>query len=336
MNHIALFAGLGGFIFATRELKIETLLANELDAHCCKFLRDNFPKTHILEKGIESVEKSDLEQISEEVDLLTAGFPCQSFSSAGGKSIKAFDDTRGQLFFEIPKFIKNLKYPPKVVLLENVPNLKIYDNGSLLKIVLTKMRLAGYWVSDKNTAVLSSAEYGGSPQDRKRLFVVCTHRDYFKSNSFDFSTVKQQIRKDLFSIVGKETDVDKSHYLSAENKYHKMIDKLAEKHGKKRLFQIRRIEARACPTNTCPTLTANMGSGGHNVPFTYDKRGLRKLTINECLRLQGFEPKKMDLNGNIPLHEIKKMIGNAVNVDTVQNIISQIQKQLLTNTLSTI
>jgi DNA (cytosine-5)-methyltransferase 1 len=115
-----------------------------------------------------------------------------------------------------------------------------------------------------------------------------------------------------------------------------MIDKLADKHGKKRLFQIRRVEARACQPNTCPTLTANMGSGGHNIPFTYDKCGLRKLTINECLRLQGFEPSKIKLNSQIPSSEIRKMIGNAVNVDTVQNIISEIQKQLKPNTLSTI
>jgi DNA (cytosine-5)-methyltransferase 1 len=328
MNHIALFAGIGGFMFATRELKIKTLLANDLDASCCKFLRDNFPKAHILEKGIECVEKSDLEQISEEVDLLTAGFPCQSFSSAGGRSIKAFDDPRGKLFFEIPKFIKNLKFPPKVVLLENVPNLKIYDNGALLKTVITKMRLAGYWVSDKNVAILSAAEYGGSPQNRKRLFVVCKHKSYFKSNSFDFTAIKKKSPEDLFSIVGAEKDVDKSHYLSRESKYRKMIDKLADKHGKKRLFQIRRVEARACPPNTCPTLTANMGSGGHNIPFTYDRSGLRKLSINECLRLQGFDPNEIDMTSQIPINDIRKMIGNAVHVNVVKNIILEIQNQL--------
>ena len=110
-----------------------------------------------------------------------------------------------------------------------------------------------------------------------------------------------------------------------------MIDKLADKHGKKRLFQIRRVEARACPPNTCPTLTANMGSGGHNIPFTYDRSGLRKLSINECLRLQGFDPNKIDMTSQIPTNHIRKMIGNAVHVNVVKNIILEIQNQLNLN-----
>jgi DNA (cytosine-5)-methyltransferase 1 len=326
MKHVALFAGLGGFMQATNNLGIDTVWANEIDSNCCEVLRENFNESVIVEKSVTDINEVDLSALDANIDLLTAGFPCQSFSQASGGEIKGFKDERGQLFFEIPRIIALMKKPPKVVLLENVPTLKIFDKGSILKTVMNKMRFAGYWVSEKNTKILSAAEYGGSPQRRERLFVVCAHKDVFTNNPFDFSSLKKTPKTDVFQIVNREKRVSDRHYLDKDNKYYKMIENLSKKQGKERLFQIRRVEARACPPGTCPTLTANMGGGGHNVPFVFDDFGLRKLTVEECLKLQGFDTSKFIIPDNMIAKDILTMIGNAVHVELIRNIIQAIQE----------
>jgi len=328
LKHMALFAGVGGFMYATQQRGIRTVWANEVDSKCCDMLSLNFPETEILCKSISDLNSDDVNKIPTGIDLLTAGFPCQSFSQAGGE-FKAFDDPRGKLFFDIPRIINLMKAPPKVVLLEDVHNLKIFDKGSLLRTVLSEMKFAGYWVKDQHAQIMNSANYGNTPQRRERLFVVCAHKRYFKNNPFDFSKIKETPTPKLFDIIKRDKRMGEEHYLSKESKYFDMIDQLAKKSDYDRLFQIRRVEGRACPPGVCPTLTANMGGGGHNVPFVFDKFGLRRLTEDECLKLQGFEPKNVKVPVHVLSKDLYKMVGNAVSVNTVSAIIEQIENQLL-------
>lgn len=327
IKHVALFAGMGGFMYATQKCGIETVWANELDSKCCDSLKLNFPETPISSKSIAELDKVDVAEIPPGIDILTAGFPCQSFSQAG--DFKAFDDPRGKLFFDIPRVIALMASPPKVVLLENVANLKVFDKGSLLRTVITEMKFAGYWVKDQHAQILNSADYGGTPQRRERLFVVCAHKNYFKHNPFDFSKLNTVPRPSLFDFIDRTHMPGDHYYLSPENKYYKKINELSQTHGRDRIFQIRRVETRACPIDTCPTLTANMGDGGHNVPFVFDDFGLRRLTEEECLRLQGFDPKVVKFPNHIFAKDILRMVGNAVSVGTVTSIINQIQTQML-------
>lgn len=325
MKHMALFAGIGGFMKAAEELGYENAWANEIVPRCCQTLRNNFKNTEIIEKSISTISDVDLKSVTEGVDLLTAGFPCQSFSQAG--SFKAFEDDRGKLFFDIPRIILLMKEPPKIVLLENVAHLKLFDNGSLLKVVLNEMRFAGYWVSEKNAQILNSAEFGGTPQRRERLFIVCAHKKYFDNNNFDFKSLKKMISPRLFDIIDRSVYAGDSYYLSNESKYFKMIDELAAAEGKERLYQIRRVVARACPPGYCPTLTANMGDGGHNVPFVFDNFGLRRLTEDECMEMQGFKSEEWQFPDGVLAKDILRMTGNAVNVTVVKNIMKQIAFQ---------
>lgn len=328
IKHIALFAGMGGFIYATQKLGIQTVWANEVDSKCCDTLSFNFPEIEISRKSISHLDQADIDKIPENIDLLTAGFPCQSFSQAGG-DFKGFNDPRGKLFFDIPRIIGLMKAPPKVVLLENVPNLKIYDKGSLLRTVLSEMKFAGYWVKDQHAQIINSADYGNTPQRRERLFVVCAHKRYFKTNPFDFAQMRKTPTPNLFDVIDRDQRVGEEHYLSKESKYFHMIDQLAQKHDRNRLFQIRRVEARACPPGVCPTLTANMGGGGHNVPFVFDKFGLRRLTESECLRMQGFDDTRVKVPDHVLPKDLYQMVGNAVSVNTVAAIIKQIETQLI-------
>ena len=329
MNHIALFAGMGGFIYATERNSINTVWANEIDPKCNIFLRQHFPETEVSSTSITDLNGADLAHLPETIDLLTAGFPCQSFSSAKNNQIAAFNDDRGQLFFQIPRFIQLLENPPKVVLLENVPTLREVDKGAMLKTILNEMRFAGYWVGEKTAEILSSRDYGGSAQDRNRIFIVCVHNSYLPLNPFLFSKLSKRVYADIFEVVDRSVRHSDEYYLGKESKYYKMIDQERRVHGGERLFQIRRTFARACRPGICPTLTANMGGGGHNVPFVFDDFGLRRLTESECLELQGFDRNLGDTTRGLFKKDLLKMVGNAVNVDVVDAIIREIRFQLL-------
>ncbi|MDB2602829.1 DNA cytosine methyltransferase, partial [Gammaproteobacteria bacterium] len=158
---------------------------------------------------------------------------------------------------------------------------------------------------------------------------VCANKKFFKSNPFDFGKIRKSERKKLFEVIDRTKKQPDDYYLSMESKYYKMIEDVAKKNCKERLFQIRRVEARACRKEFCPTLTASMGEGGHNVPFLYDEFGLRRLTEDECFRLQGFDTGSLIFTDEIKRTDKLKMAGNAISVETVRNIISNIVDQLL-------
>jgi DNA (cytosine-5)-methyltransferase 1 len=324
---MALFAGLGGFMAAAEQLGLRNVFANEFDTSACKILRLNYPKIKVCEKDIVDVQVADYAELNSSIDMLTAGFPCQSFSNAGEN--KGFDDPRGKLFFEIPRICKELKKPPKILVLENVGFLKEFDKGSRLATVINELRRAGYWVSDSNAQILDSYDVGGGPQTRRRLFIIAVHIKYFKKNNFDFRTVGKEKSKGLFEVIDRSSKGAENLYLDANDKYFRMIDDLAVEKGKDRLFQIRRSETRACPKGKCPTLTANMGGGGHNVPFVFDEFGLRKLSLGECLRFQGFASEDIQIPDGVSNGAIYQMIGNAVHVPTVKNLLKAVIKTFL-------
>jgi DNA (cytosine-5)-methyltransferase 1 len=139
--------------------------------------------------------------------------------------------------------------------------------------------------------------------------MVATSRDYFDYNPFRAPIPKMEVAPliDLLDI-GKVQHED--YFLSEDNKYGAWIAGEAKKQDGVRLFQLRKVVLRPQPHGMCPTLTANMGAGGHNVPFLLDNGRLRKLTERECLRLQGFpEDFKWPELARGPKY---KLIGNAV------------------------
>ena len=287
-THVSLFAGLGGFIIAGNRQGFRTVFANEIESACGFVLRQNFPDVALSLKDVKSLDPKDYSELEEGIDVLSAGFPCQSFSQAGENL--GFDDERGQLFFKIPEICKNLRQFPKVLLLENVPFLKVFDNGARLKVVLNELRRIGYWVSEENAEILDSYDFGDTPQRRERLYIVALHSSHFKKNRFKFPTKETVEHKSVWSYVDRTVKADERLYLDPENKYARMIERASESHGLDRLYQIRRSDIRACPPDICPTLTANMGGGGHNVPFLVDQWGIRRLSVDYLFNpdLMGF------------------------------------------------
>lgn len=167
MKAIELFAGIGGFRLACDELGIDTIWANDIDNNASKVYRQNFPKTIHVQDDINA-------HISEvpDHDLLTGGFPCQPFSSAGKKL--GINDVRGTLFASIVEII-NLKQPQFFVL-ENVKRLLSMDSGSHFSTILNALSSIGYFVEWR---LLNATDFG-LPQNRERVIITGYRTDNIK------------------------------------------------------------------------------------------------------------------------------------------------------------
>jgi len=326
-THVSLFAGLGGFIIAGNRQGFRTIFANEIEDACGFVLRQNFPDVALSQKDVTHLDPSDHAELEEPVDVLSAGFPCQSFSQAGENL--GFDDARGQLFFRIPEICRLMRQFPKVLLLENVPYLKVFDGGSRLKTVLNELRRIGYWVSEENAQILDSFDFGDTPQRRERLYIVAVHSTHFKKNKFRFPDEKTEGHKSVWDYIDRSIRGEERLYMDPENKYARMIAREAVASGPDRLYQIRRHVVRACPPKICPTLTANMGGGGHNVPFIIDQWGIRRLSVQEVALLQCVRPDELEFPKALTDNAKLKMLGNAVCIDVVEKLFESI-KTILT------
>lgn len=307
---IDLFAGIGGVRIGFERAGFETAFANDFDPFCKPTYDLNFKDVPLTVEDIAKVKSTDLPSH----DILLGGFPCQPFSIAGYR--RGFLDTgRGDLFFEIVRILRDKK--PQAVFLENVKNLKSHDKGKTFNIISDALADLGYHVKVK---VLNSMEYGNVPQNRERVYIVG-----FKSkaahDAFEFpETVK--LAKSVADVL--EKDVDEKYYYK-DSAIYPQLKKVIK--SPNTVYQWRRIYVRENKSGVCPTLTANMGMGGHNVPLIKDSKGIRKLTPRECARLQGF-PDSYKLPKDLPDTKLYKQFGNSVTVTVIERVAKQIMKAL--------
>lgn len=159
IRFIDLFGGVGGFRLGLQSRQYFRCVAYyEWDKYAVQVYNKRFQENH-KPTDITSVESRDIP----DHDLLCAGFPCQAFSIAGKR--KGFDDTRGTLFFEIARILKDKK--PQMVLLENVKGLLSHDRGRTFCTILDTLRELGYMGQYE---VLNSKNFG-VPQNRERVFI---------------------------------------------------------------------------------------------------------------------------------------------------------------------
>ena len=307
-----LFAGIGGIKIGFENAGFECVFSNDFDEDCKITYDFNFSGNQ------KSLVLGDISKISSSIipdfDILTGGFPCQPFSIAGYR--KGFDDGgRGNLFFEIVRILKDKK--PRAFLLENVKNLKTHDNGNTMKIIYSELQKLGYHVIDK---VLNTMEYGNIPQNRERIYIV-GFLDKNAFNNFSFPD-KIPLTKTILDCLEKQ-DADDKYYYNDKPLYDKLKRNITKRDT---VYQWRRKYVRENKTGVCPTLTANMGMGGHNVPLVLNGKGIRKLTPRECANFQGF-PKNFKLQ-NIADSSLYKQFGNSVSVPVIERIAINIKKAL--------
>ena len=316
-----LFAAIGGFCRAFQQQGATVLWATDKDKFAAQTFRLNFPRVQYIVKPVEelSVYRDQLAP----VDILTAGFPCQAFSIAGEK--RGFDDPRGLLFLHIIRIIKEFgSKKPKILLLENVKNLKAHDQGRTFKRIQAEIQKAGYWFSEANAKVLNTAKYTTIPQNRERLFMVAVNRDHYRANSFVFPDATSPTSRRLVrNFLDLKRKADPVYYFGPESRYYDLFRSAIDEGGAEHIYQLRRSYVRKNMTGICFTLMANMGEGGHNQPVIKDRWGIRKLTPRECARLQGYG-EWFRIPPTVSDGQIYKQIGNSVTVPLVRELAKRI------------
>ena len=305
---IDLFSGIGGFRLAFESHGGTCVFSSDIDKWANETYYQNFGE---YPKGdISKIESKDIP----DHDILCGGFPCQPFSIAGRRL--GFSDTRGTLFFEIERILKEKS--PKAFLLENVKGLVNHDKGNTFLTIKNSLEKLGYNVFYQ---ILNSKDFG-VPQNRERIFIVG-----FKDKvNFEFPkplkskvNVRDILEKDikdhkLSDIAGSHVDNHFKSYIQSK--------KLNEEYP---LFATEIRPSRCVFRNDgfSPCLTAKMGTGGNNVPVLVPEK--RKLTVRECLRIQGF-PDSFKIKPNNS--QSYKQIGNSVTVPVIKLIAKEMVKHL--------
>jgi DNA (cytosine-5)-methyltransferase 1 len=310
LKMVDLFAGTGAFSYAFEKTsKVECVFSNDMVEWSKEIYDLNF--THKLTLG-------NLNNIKTETlpkhDILTGGFPCQPFSIAGKQ--EGFEDKRANVFWKILEIIDFHK--PSCVILENVKNLVSHDEGKTFETIKKNLSERGYYICFK---VLDTAKITGIPQHRERIYIVCIKsKEVYDKFTLDFPDVP---KTQIVSLL--ESDVPDKYYYTAKSSTWELVKNSVVK--KNTVYQYRRVYVRENKSNECPTLTANMGGGGHNVPLILDSKGIRKLTPRECFNFQGFPlsyklPTISDTN-------LYKLAGNAVSVPVVELIAQRLVSLLV-------
>ncbi len=182
MKSIELFAGAGGLALGIEKAGFDTIGLIEFDSSASETLKYNRPNWNVIHDDIANISKLDLEEYFSikkgELDLLSGGAPCQSFSYAGKRL--GLEDTRGTLFYHYAIFLEKLQ--PKMFLFENVKGLTSHDKGKTYKTILNVFESEGYTVKSK---VLNAWDFGVA-QKRERMIMVGIRNDLVNRTSFDY------------------------------------------------------------------------------------------------------------------------------------------------------
>lgn len=305
------FAGVGGIDLGFEKAGFKTIYANEFDNYAADTFELNFDVT-VDRRDINTVPAEDIPNF----DVMLAGFP---FSIAGYRQGFNDEQGRGNLFFELVRILKAKK--PRIAFFENVKNLVSHDNGNTFRVICSELDKLGYKYLFQ---VMNAADYGNIPQNRERIYIVA-FRD--KEDYADFDLPKSiPLETSIKDVIDFDSKVDDKFYYTAEK--NKFFDELKENMTKSdTTYQWRRVYVRENKSNLVPTLTANMGTGGHNVPLILtNSKEIRKLTPRECFNVQGF-PKdyKLPEQSNGRLY---KQAGNSVTVPVIERIAKNIAKAI--------
>lgn len=307
---IDLFAGIGGFRIAFQNLGGKCVFSSEWD----KYAQQTY------EKNFGEVPFGDITKINEKEiphhDILCAGFPCQAFSIAGKRG--GFEDTRGTLFFEVARIIKEKR--PKAVFLENVKGLASHDRGKTLKTILNTLREdLEYYVPDPQ---IMNAKDFGIPQNRERIFIVGFRKD-LKIENFEYPS-PVNIKK-TFKDVKEDEEVSVKYYLSTQ-----YLDTL-KKHKERHRLKGNGFGYEIISDNSIANAIVVGGMGRERnlvidnrltnfTPITkikgeVNREGIRRMTPREWARLQGFPDKFKIIVSDVNAY---KQFGNSVSIPAIQ------------------
>ena len=249
-----MFCGMGGFATGLIQAGFAVDWANDNDEFACRAFQHRLPSVQLIEKDVRELSVGN--DCLPTVDLLAAGFPCQSFSQAGSR--RGFDDPRGALFYEIPRLIEEYRPQerPSLIVLENVPHLLYGADGRWFDQVRRALRRAGYWFREESCWTVNVKDVTNLPQDRERLFMVAASREQFSFNPFappELLNGSEAVTPSIDGFVDRKRRGDNDAYLPPDNRYYKMIDKaMSEGESDANIYQLRRSYVREKKENLCP------------------------------------------------------------------------------------
>lgn len=296
----SMFSGIGGFeLGITKALGDKAIFVghSEIDTYANNIYSKHFPS--IVNYG--DATRIDTDTIPD-FDFLVGGFPCQAFSVAGKR--RGFDDTRGTLFFEIARILKDKR--PRYFLLENVKGLLSHDGGKTFQTILKVLADLGY---ECEWQVLNSKDFG-VPQNRERIFIIGNTRGSSRSK--------------IFPLIGTgKKDKSKVSSTAIDSNYFKGPDR----HGQRTMIEITQNVSDALrvydPKGVAKTLKGLGGGMGAKTGLYVVSSNIRRLTPIECERLQGFPD---NYTSGVSDTQRYKCLGNAVTVNVIEYLFNQIYK----------
>ena len=305
---IDLFAGIGGIRIPFQELGGKCVFTSEWDRFAQKTYRVNFG-----EEPQGDITQIDAKNIPD-FDILLAGFPCQPFSQAGLK--KGFSDTRGTLFFEIERILKEKR--PRAFLLENVKQLKGHNKGRTLKVILEHLDALDYYV---NYAILRAGDFG-VPQNRERIYIVGFNKKiYDLPSDYSFDFPKPTHEKTRLGDILEENVDEKFTISDALWEGHQRRKKEHQEKGNG--FGYSLFSAESEYTNT---ISARYYKDGSEILIDQgERKNPRKLTPRECARLQGF-PEKFIIT--VSDTQAYKQFGNSVAVPVIRAVAKRMMEDM--------
>lgn len=322
---LELFAGAGGLALGLEQAGFEDIGLIEIDKYASATLRKNRPNWNVIEEDITKIDDV-YEYIGKgtNVDVVSGGFPCQTFSYAGKRL--GLEDTRGTLFYDYARILKQTK--PKMFIVENVRGLVTHDHGRTLKTIIDVFEQIGYSTTYR---VLNAWDYGVA-QKRQRMILVGVRNDLNITYEFpkphEYKPVLKDVLKNVPDSEGQKFSDKKAEVMKlvpAGGYWRDLPDDVAREYmgvsyfsGGGRTGMARRISWDE------PSLTLTTSPSQKQTERAHPDEN-RPFKTREYARIQSF-PDNWEFSGSV--NQIYKQIGNAVAVNFAKEIGLSVIKSL--------
>lgn len=335
MKFLDLFSGIGGFRLGLEHSGHTPIGYVEIDKYARKSYQAMYnTDSEWTAEDIFKVTDEEWRKFNGTVELIAGGFPCQSFSIAG-KREGFLNQTKGTLFFEVARAVKQIK--PRFVFLENVKGLLNHDKGNTFRTILNTFDELGY---DVEWRVLNSKDFG-VPQNRERVYIIGHLRGDSEREVFPFFRENGETNQ---AVIKRAIDGRKALGYGSKDVYH--TDSLAptlntmQGGGREPKVMVKEATKKGYDTATVsdsinisqPNSKTRRGRVGHGIANTLvtgseqatltNEYRIRKLTPRECWRLQAFPDELFDKAQQAGLSDsqLYKQAGNSVTVNVIEYI----------------